>query len=249
MRYRTFGKTGIKVSPYALGAMMFGAAGNPDHEDSARIIHTALEAGINFIDTADAYSRGESEEIVGKAIAGRRDSVVLATKFGLEMDPGDPNQRGASRRWIMRAVEDSLRRLGTDYIDLYQMHTLDPGTDLEETISALTDLVRAGKIRAFGDSRLPASGIVEAQWIAERRGLEPLRSEQPPTRSSTAASSGRSCQSPSATAWASWSGARSPRGCSPAASARDSRPTCAAQTCSSTCATSAAWTPSSRSSR
>jgi aryl-alcohol dehydrogenase-like predicted oxidoreductase len=180
MRYRTFGKTGIKVSPYALGAMMFGAVGNPDHEDSVRIIHKALDAGINFVDTADAYSHGESEEIVGKAIAGRRDSVVLATKFGLPMDSDDPNQRGASRRWIMRAVEDSLRRLGTDYIDLYQMHALDPSTDLEETISALTDLVRAGKIRAFGDSRLPASGIVEAQWIAERRGLEPLRSEQPP---------------------------------------------------------------------
>jgi len=180
VQYRTFGKTGIQVSPYALGAMMFGAVGNPDHEDSVRIIRKALDAGINFIDTADAYSHGESEEIVGKAIAGRRDSVVLATKFGLPMDPGDPNQRGASRRWIMRAVEDSLRRLGTDYIDLYQMHTLDPATDLGETISVLSDLVRAGKIRAYGDSRLPASGIVEAQWIAERRGLEPLRAEQPP---------------------------------------------------------------------
>jgi aryl-alcohol dehydrogenase-like predicted oxidoreductase len=180
MRYRTFGGTGIKVSPYALGAMMFGAVGNPDHEDSVTIIHKALDAGINFIDTADAYSYGESEEIVGKAIAGRRDSVVLATKFGFPMDAGDPNKRGASRRWIMRSVEDSLRRLGTDYIDIYQMHTLDPSTELEETISALTDLVRAGKIRAFGDSRLPASGIVEARWIAERRGLEPLRAEQPP---------------------------------------------------------------------
>ena len=180
MQYRTFGRTGIKVSPYALGAMMFGAVGNPDHEDSIRIIHKALDAGINFIDTADAYSHGESEEIVGKAIAGRRDSVVLATKFGLPMDRDDPNQRGGSRRWIMRAVEDSLRRLGTDYIDLYQIHVLDPSTDLEETLSALTDLVRAGKIRAFGDSKLPASGIVEAQWIADRRGLEPLRSAQPP---------------------------------------------------------------------
>ncbi len=180
MHYRTFGRTGIAVSPYALGAMMFGAVGNPDHEDSIRIIHKALDAGINVIDTADAYSHGESEEIVGEAIAGRRDSVVLATKFGLPMDPDDPNRRGASRRWIIRAVEDSLRRLGTDYIDLYQMHTLDPTTDLEETISALTDLVRSGKIRAFGDSRLPASGIVEAQWIADRRGYEPLRSEQPP---------------------------------------------------------------------
>lgn len=180
MQYRTFGRTGIKVSPYALGAMMFGAVGNPDHEDSIRIVHKALDAGINVIDTADAYSYGESEEIVGKAIAGRRDSVVLATKFGLPMDADDPNRRGASRRWITRAVEDSLRRLGTDHIDLYQMHTLDPSTDLEETVSALSDLVRAGKIRAYGDSRLPASGIVEAQWIAQRRGLEPLRSEQPP---------------------------------------------------------------------
>src|ERR1700722_17650461 len=135
MQYRTFGKTGIKVSPYALGAMMFGAVGNPDHEDSVRIIHKALEAGINFIDTADAYSHGESEEIVGKAIPGRRDSIVLATKFGLPMDPDDPNQRGASRRWIMRAVEDSLRRLGTDYIDLDQKYVFDPSAGLGGAIS------------------------------------------------------------------------------------------------------------------
>ncbi len=180
MQYRTFGRTGIRVSPYALGAMMFGRVGNPDHADSVRIIHKALDAGINFIDTADAYSQGESEVIVGKAIADRRDSVVLATKFGLPMDPDDPNQRGASRRWITRAVEDSLRRLGTDYIDLYQMHTLDPSTDLEETLSALSDLVRAGKIRAYGDSKLPATGVVEAQWIAERHGLVPMRGAQPP---------------------------------------------------------------------
>jgi aryl-alcohol dehydrogenase-like predicted oxidoreductase len=180
MQYRTFGRTGIKVSPYALGAMMFGRVGNPDHEDSVRIIHKALDAGINFIDTADAYSHGESEEILGKALVGRRDSVVLATKFGLPMDPDDPNRRGASRRWITRAVEDSLRRLGTDYIDLYQMHVLDPSTDLGETLSTLSDLVRAGKIRAYGDSKLPASGLIEAQWIAERRGLEPLRGTQPP---------------------------------------------------------------------
>ena len=179
MRYRTLGRTGIKVSPYALGAMMFGRIGNPDHDDSARIIHKALDAGINFIDTADAYSQGESEEIVGHAIKGRRDSLVLATKFGLPMGE-DPNARGASRRWIMTAVEDSLGRLGTDYIDLYQLHVPDPATGLDETLSALTDLVRSGKIRAFGTSKMPASQIVEAQWIAERRGLEPLRTEQPP---------------------------------------------------------------------
>jgi len=180
MQYRSFGRTGINVSSYALGAMMFGAVGNPDHDESIRIIHKAFDAGINFIDTADMYSRGESEEIVGKAIAGRRDRVVLATKFGLPMNPDDPNQRGASRRWIVQAVEDSLRRLGTDYIDLYQLHHPDPATDMEETLSALTDLVRAGKIRAFGSSKLPASDIVQARWIAERRSLQPLRTEQPP---------------------------------------------------------------------
>ena len=178
MQYRSLGRTGIQVSPYALGAMMFGAIGNPDHEDSTRIIHKALDAGINFVDTADRYSNGESEEIVGKAIKGRRDDVVLATKFGMPIGE-DPNRRGGSRRWIMTAVEDSLRRLGTDHIDLYQLHRPDPATDMSETLSALTDLVRAGKIRAFGTSSLPASDIVEAQWIAERRGLEPLRSEQP----------------------------------------------------------------------
>ncbi|WP_213816654.1 aldo/keto reductase [Glaciihabitans sp. dw_435] len=178
MQYRTLGHTGIQVSPYALGAMMFGAIGNPDHDESIRIIHKAIDAGINFIDTADVYSNGESEEIVGKAITGRRDDLVIATKFGMPMG-GDPNRRGGSRRWITTAVEDSLRRLGTDHIDLYQMHRPDPTTDLDETLSALSDLVRAGKIRAFGTSTLPASDIVEAQWIAERRGLEPLRTEQP----------------------------------------------------------------------
>ena len=137
MHYRTLGRTGIKVSPYALGAMMFGAMGNPDHDDSIRIIGKALDAGINFIDTADAYSRGESEEIVGRALKGRRSQVVLATKVHLPMGD-DPNQRGNSRRWIMTAVENSLRRLQTDYIDLYQLHRPDPGTGIEETLSALT---------------------------------------------------------------------------------------------------------------
>jgi aryl-alcohol dehydrogenase-like predicted oxidoreductase len=178
MRYRTLGRTGIKVSPYALGAMMFGAIGNPDHDDSIRIIHKALDAGINFVDTADAYSRGESEEIVGKALSGRRDSVVLATKLSLPMGK-DPNQRGGSRRWIMTEVENSLRRLRTDHIDLYQVHRPDPDTDIEETLSALSDLIHSGKVRAIGSSAMPASDIVEAQWVAERRGLERFRTEQP----------------------------------------------------------------------
>ncbi|MFJ5303942.1 aldo/keto reductase [Streptomyces sp. NPDC088350] len=179
MHYRTLGRTGIKVSPYCLGAMMFGAVGNPDHDDSVRIIHKALDAGINFIDTADFYSHGESEEIVGKALKdGRRDNVVLATKAHLPMGD-DPNRRGNSRRWLVRALEDSLRRLGTDHVDLFQIHRPEPETDVEETLSALTDLVRAGKIRAIGTSSFPASEIVEAQWVAERRGLVRFRTEQP----------------------------------------------------------------------
>ena len=178
MKYRTLGRTGIKVSPYALGAMMFGSVGNPDHDDSVRIIHKALDAGINFIDTADAYSHGESEEIVAKALKGRRDSVVLATKAGLPMGD-DPNQRGASRRWIMAEVENSLRRLQTDYIDLYQVHRPDPDTSVAETLSALTDLIRSGKVRAIGTSAMPASDMVEAQWVAERHGLERFHTEQP----------------------------------------------------------------------
>ncbi|GAA3292339.1 aldo/keto reductase [Dactylosporangium vinaceum] len=179
MRYRTLGRTGIQVSPYCLGAMMFGAIGNNDHDDSIRIIHRALDAGINFIDTADVYSRGESEEIVGKALKNRRDDVVLATKVHGAMGD-DPNRRGTSRRWIMAEVEHSLRRLQTDHIDLYQVHRLDPAVDIEETLSALTDLVRSGKVRAIGSSTFPASAIVEAQWASERRGYERYRTEQPP---------------------------------------------------------------------
>ncbi|HEY5332544.1 MAG TPA: aldo/keto reductase [Solirubrobacterales bacterium] len=180
MEYRPLGRTGVSVSQMCLGAMMFGAFGNPDHDDAIRVIHRALDAGINFIDTADLYSAGESEEIVGKALAGgRRDDVVLATKFGLPFDQ-DPNHRGTSRRWITAAVENSLRRLGTDWIDLYQVHRLDPATDLDETLGALSDLVHAGKIRSFGASTVPASQIVEAQWTAERRGRERFRTEQPP---------------------------------------------------------------------
>jgi aryl-alcohol dehydrogenase-like predicted oxidoreductase len=179
MQYRSLGRTGIKVSPYCLGAMMFGKIGNPDHDDAVRIIHKALDFGINFIDTADRYNGGESEEIVGKALKGRRDTVVLATKVHGPMGD-DPNMRGNSRRWITRALEDSLRRLGTDHIDLYQMHRPAPDTDIEETLSVLTDLMRAGKVRAIGTSTFPVSEIVEAQWVAERRGLARFRTEQPP---------------------------------------------------------------------
>jgi aryl-alcohol dehydrogenase-like predicted oxidoreductase len=186
MRYRTLGRTGIEVSAYALGAMMFGAIGNPDHDDSIRIIRKALDAGINVIDTAPVYSNGESEKIVGKALKGRRDNIVLATKVhprtlvsGPNPTRDDPNQGGNSRRWIMTAVENSLRRLQTDHIDLYQIHRPDPETDVEETLSALSDLVHAGKVRVIGSSSMPASGIVEAQWAAERRGLERFRAEQP----------------------------------------------------------------------
>jgi aryl-alcohol dehydrogenase (NADP+) len=179
MHYRALGRTGIQVTPYCLGAMMFGALGNPDHNDCIRIIHKALDFGINFIDTADRYSQGESEEIVGKALKGRRGNIVLATKVHGPMGE-DPNQRGNSRRWIMQAVDASLRRLQTDHIDLYQIHRPSPETDVEETLSALTDLMRAGKVRAIGSSTFPASEIVAAQWVAERRGLARFRTEQPP---------------------------------------------------------------------
>lgn len=180
MHYRNLGRTGIKVSPYALGAMMLGTSiGNTDDADSIRIVHRALDAGINLIDTADGYDGGRSEVLVGAAVKGRRDDVVLATKFSRPMGE-DPNQQGTSRRWITTAVEGSLRRLQTDHIDLYQIHRLDPGTDIEETLSALTDLISSGKVRAIGSSTTPASEIVEAQWVAERRGLARMRAEQPP---------------------------------------------------------------------
>jgi len=178
MRHRILGETGISVSEFALGAMMFGAMGNTDHDESVRMIHTALDAGINLVDTADVYSGGESEEIVGQALKDRRDDVVLATKFGLPMGP-DANQRGGSPRWIKRAVEDSLRRLGTDHIDLYQMHRPDYATDLDETLAALSDLVRSGKVRAIGSSTFPAELIAEAQWAADKRGHHRFRTEQP----------------------------------------------------------------------
>src|SRR5215203_191673 len=180
MELRPLGRTGVSVSQFCLGAMMFGAWGNTDHDESIRIIQRALDAGINFIDTADVYGEGESEEIVGKALAGgRRDDVVLATKFHNPMGE-DPNRRGNSRRWIMRALEDSLRRLDTDWIDLYQVHRPDPATDIEETLSALTDLVQQGKVRYIGSSTFPASQIVEAQWTAHDRRLARFVTEQPP---------------------------------------------------------------------
>jgi aryl-alcohol dehydrogenase-like predicted oxidoreductase len=180
MEHRPLGRTGVSVSKLCLGAMMFGDWGTKDDDESIRIIHRALDAGINFIDTADVYSAGESEEIVGKALAGgRRDDVVLATKFHGAMGE-DPNQQGNSRRWIIREVEDSLRRLGTDWIDLYQVHRPDPGTDIEETLGALTDLVHQGKVRYLGSSTFPPSVIVEAQWAARDRHLQRFVCEQPP---------------------------------------------------------------------
>ncbi len=186
MQYRTLGRTGIQVSPYALGALMFATTMGNAPEDSARIIHKALDAGINVVDTADAY--GDSEDVVGRALRGRRDDVVLATKFGrpTRQDPTQQgphgqgsNRQGASRRWIVTAVENSLRRLQTDHIDLYQLHRPDPDTDVEETLSALTDLITSGKVRAIGASQTPAADIVEAQWVAERRGLARFHTEQP----------------------------------------------------------------------
>jgi len=179
MEYRPLGRTGVQVSKLCLGTMMFGAWGNTDHDESVRIIHRALDAGINFVDTADVYSAGESEEIVGKALKDRRHDVVLATKFFMPMGE-DPNQRGPSRRWIITEVENSLGRLGTDWIDLYQVHRPDPAVDVEETLGALTDLVQQGKVRYIGSSSYSGSQIVEAQWTARDRGLQRFHTEQPP---------------------------------------------------------------------
>jgi aryl-alcohol dehydrogenase-like predicted oxidoreductase len=179
MEYRTLGGTGVKVSVHCLGAMMFGDWGNTDEAECIRMINWALDAGVNFVDTADVYSGGRSEEIVGQALKSRRDEVVLATKDHGGMGKG-PNDRGNSRLWIMREVENSLRRLQTDHIDLYQIHRPDPDTDVEETPSALTDLVRQGKVRYFGSSTFPGWQIVEARWASERRGLERFICEQPP---------------------------------------------------------------------
>ncbi|MET8815070.1 aldo/keto reductase [Streptomyces sp. NPDC004549] len=179
MRYRTLGRTGIEVSTHCLGTMMFQDGFNSDHDDCVRIIHAALDQGVNFLDTADMYGQGESEEIVGKALRGRRDDVVLATKVHFPMGEGR-NRGGNSRRWILTAVEDSLRRLDTDWIDLYQIHLPDHTTDIEETLSVLTDLVTQGKIRTFGCSNFQAEEIVEAHHVSERRALGRFRTAQPP---------------------------------------------------------------------
>jgi aryl-alcohol dehydrogenase-like predicted oxidoreductase len=179
VHYRRLGRTGLQVSELCLGAMMFGQWGNTDHDDSVRVIHAALDAGVTFIDTADVYSAGESEEIVAKAIAGRRDGLVIATKVYSAMSE-NPNHGGTSRRWIIEECENSLRRLGTDYIDLYQIHRPDPLTDIDETLGALSDLVHQGKVRYLGSSTFQPSQIVEAQWAAERRGRERFVCEQPP---------------------------------------------------------------------
>jgi aryl-alcohol dehydrogenase-like predicted oxidoreductase len=179
MEMRSLGRSGVQVSTFCLGAMMFGAWGNPDHDDCTRIMQRAFDAGINFVDTADVYSAGESEEIVGRAIKGRRDELVIATKFFAPMGK-DPNQRGGSRRWILQEVENSLRRLDTDHLDLYQIHRPDDVADIDETLGALSDLVHQGKVRYLGHSTFPAEYIVEAQWVAERRGRERFVCEQPP---------------------------------------------------------------------
>jgi aryl-alcohol dehydrogenase-like predicted oxidoreductase len=177
--HRRLGRTGVRVSPFALGAMMFGAFGNSDRAECARMVDMALDAGVNVIDTADIYSAGESEEIVGELLAGRRDDVVLATKAFMPMGD-DVNRQGSSRQWLTRAVDESLRRLRTDWIDVYQVHRHDPETDHDETLGALSDLIRAGKIRYAGSSTYPARALIEAQWTAERRGRERFATEQPP---------------------------------------------------------------------
>jgi aryl-alcohol dehydrogenase-like predicted oxidoreductase len=179
MDYRTLGTTGVQVSQLCLGAMMFGAWGNPDHDDSVRIIHRAVDAGINFVDTADMYSFGESEVIVGEALRTLdRDGIVLATKVHGAMS-ADRNAQGNSRRWVIAECEHSLKRLGTDYIDLYQIHRPSPETDIDDTLAALSDLIHAGKVRYAGCSTFPAHQVVESHWVAERRGRERFRTEQP----------------------------------------------------------------------
>jgi aryl-alcohol dehydrogenase-like predicted oxidoreductase len=181
MEYRSLGRTGMQVSRFGLGTMVLGAWGNTDHGECTRIINSALDAGINLVDTADTYGGGENETLVGTALQGRRDEIVLCTKFHFPVgDDTDPNRRGNSRRWIMTAVEDSLRRLGVDHIDLYQVHRPDPTTSMEETVDALSDLVRAGKIRAWGTSTFPAEEIVEAHWAADRQsGIGPHTEQSP----------------------------------------------------------------------
>ncbi len=179
MDYRLLGTTGLRVSTLCLGTLMLGATGNPDHADGVRIIHAAVGHGINFIDTADSYSDGEAEVIVGKALKDlNRDEIVLTSKVGWPMG-ADPNAQGASRRWLIAECENSLRRLGTDHLDIYQIHRPAPETDIDDTLGALDDLVRAGKIRYAGSSNFAPHQIVEALWDAERRARGRLRTEQP----------------------------------------------------------------------
>jgi aryl-alcohol dehydrogenase (NADP+) len=249
VQYRTLGRTGIQVSPYALGTLMFATVMGNAPEDSARIIGKALDAGINLIDTADAY--GDSEEVVGQALQGRRDEVVLATKFGRPIGQ-DPNHQGASGRWIVTAVENSLRRLRTDYIDLYQLHRPDSRTDIEETLSALTDLIRSGKVRAIGASQTPASDIVQAQWVAERRGLARFHTEQPAYSILNRGIEREILPATQRFGMGTLVWARSARACSPGACARTSTTTCAARAWSTTSPTNTAstsWNSSSRSPR
>jgi len=179
MELRLLGKTGVSVSKFCFGAGMFGYFGNADESECRRMVDRAMDAGINYFDTSDVYSHGESETILGKALKGKRDDVVLATKFSLPMDD-NPNHRGNSRRWIIREVENSLRRLETEYIDLYQVHRPDVTTDIDETLGALSDLIHQGKVRMIGSSTFPAEQIVEAHWVSEKRGRERFRTEQPP---------------------------------------------------------------------
>ncbi|NHN34048.1 aldo/keto reductase [Paenibacillus agricola] len=179
MEYRNFGRTGIKVSSITLGTGAFGSWGNTDEEECKRIVEESIAAGINFIDTADVYAGGVSEEIVGKALKSRREEIVLGTKVGMQMGNGI-NRRGNSKRWIKNALEDSLRRLQTDYVDVYQLHRPDLDTDIEETLGILTDLVKEGKIRYIGTSGFQAWQLTESQWASERWKLERFASEQPP---------------------------------------------------------------------
>ena len=179
MEYRILGRTGVTVSKFCFGAGMFGYFGNNDAKECNRMVDRAIEAGINYFDTSDVYSHGESETILGKALKGKRNEIILATKFALPMDQ-DPNHRGASRTWIIKEVENSLRRLGTDYIDLYQVHRPDETVDIDETLGALSDLIQHGKVRMIGTSTFPAEKLVEAHWCSERRNREKFSTEQPP---------------------------------------------------------------------
>jgi aryl-alcohol dehydrogenase-like predicted oxidoreductase len=179
MSFVTLGKSGLKVSRACLGTMTFGnTQWGTDEPESQRIVDAFLDAGHNFVDTADVYNAGVSEEIVGRAIAKKRGDVVLATKGYNVMGEG-PNDRGSSRAHLTRALEDSLRRLGTDYVDLYQLHSWDHDTPIEESMATLDDFVRSGKVRYIGCSNFFGSQLVEAQWAAARVGGTPLVSLQP----------------------------------------------------------------------